>query len=493
MLYLEFYGKSSLCIAVLYLFYILLLQKETFFGSIRYFYLLGLLLSVVIPFVYVYQYVEFETYFSIKGMTMNIEKNTSFEKEFDWFFWGGIAYFIGVLIFIFKFLIELLSVFVFLSKCNTIEKDSFTFVETNKDITPFSFFKYIVYNPSGFSEKEIKVIINHEKAHATGFHSIDILLMQLFKIVFWFNPFVWLYEKALVQNLEFLADKTALNKTSDSQSYQKTLLKANSYNYSCLTNNFYNSLIKKRIIMLNKTKSSTNKLWRYILLIPVFIIFVFGLNQKTIAQTKKNKTEINYSGSNIIVFGFKSDFDTKDINNLKTSMKKHGLKLEIKEIERSSEGLINFIRLTISSPVMTANYNSSITGDLAIKYAEEAGTVAVYSGESISEMVPPPPHIYVKRGDHSSVPPPPPPHIKKGKYGSVPPPPPHKDEYTVKYTTKVELKLTKQERKEVNAELKKVRKEKRKAVKELAKVRAELKKVRLEKKKIDAKLKKEKK
>ena len=100
-------------------------------------------------------------------------------------------------------------------------------------------------------------IIAHEKVHANQYHSIDILLTQLACVVLWFNPFIWLYNKDLKQNLEFSADHDTVNNAVCKKAYQYTLLKTSVPTYQlALSNNFYNSLIKKRIVMLQKSKSA---------------------------------------------------------------------------------------------------------------------------------------------------------------------------------------------------------------------------------------------
>jgi beta-lactamase regulating signal transducer with metallopeptidase domain len=76
-------------------------------------------------------------------------------------------------------------------------------------------------------------------------HSIDVLITRLFSILFWFNPVIWLYQKAILQNLEFIADSEALLKISDKKAYQITLLKITARKLRCFIQSFYQSLIKK--------------------------------------------------------------------------------------------------------------------------------------------------------------------------------------------------------------------------------------------------------
>ena len=141
-------------------------------------------------------------------------------------------------------------------------------MNSNKDIAPFSFFKYIVLNPNAYNTNELNQIIAHEKIHASQFHSIDNLLIQILAIFNWFNPFVWLYTREIQKNLEFIADEHAQGITSKNQNYQHLLLKTISPDYQmALTTNFYNSLIKKRIDMLQKNRSNNTMQFKFLLIL----------------------------------------------------------------------------------------------------------------------------------------------------------------------------------------------------------------------------------
>jgi len=95
---------------------------------------------------------------------------------------------------------------------------------------------------------------------------------------------VWLYKKAMLQNLEFIADSEALKNISDKKSYQITLLKVTTHeNCVAITNPFYQSLIKKRIVMLNKNQSKKVNSWKYALIIPILIGFLFYFQVNVVA------------------------------------------------------------------------------------------------------------------------------------------------------------------------------------------------------------------
>lgn len=81
----------------------------------------------------------------------------------------------------------------------------------NKNILPFSFFHFI-FIPKDIDNDAIDMILAHEKIHAKEFHSLDILIFEIYKTLFWFNPLVWIALKNVKNNHEFIADNINTNK-----------------------------------------------------------------------------------------------------------------------------------------------------------------------------------------------------------------------------------------------------------------------------------------
>lgn len=138
------------------------------------------------------------------------------------------------------------------------------------EIAPFSFFGHIYLNPKQHDQKELAMILSHEKVHVKQRHSLDILLAELCRILFWFNPVAWLMKNAIKENLEFLTDSQLLKKGTNIKKYQYSLLKNMAgEQVSNLANSFNFYHLKKRIKMMNKQKSSNQSLLRYLFFIPV--------------------------------------------------------------------------------------------------------------------------------------------------------------------------------------------------------------------------------
>ena len=379
---MEYLLKASAVIVIFYTCYKVFLERDTFFNQNRWFLLAGLIAAMFIPYIVIPIYVE-QTVTPLEGFvfadaTIQTETNNTFNLVALLTY----AYLVGVLIFAIRFILQLRSLTPILLKNKSNKTEAYKIIKTTKDISPFSFFNYIVYNPDKFSDTELEQIITHEKVHVRQHHTLDIILAQIACIIFWFNPVIWLYNKDLKQNLEFIADETAINYSSCKKSYQYTLLKTSMPTHQlALTNNFYNSLIKKRIVMLHKSKSKKINLLKYTLVIPVLAVFLMSFNTKEVIienaldpvktnslneLLKKNQSditkEIKTASIEVII---KKDFTDSDFEKLKLKFKNEGLTLKVKGIKRNDKGEITAIKIDLSSKTSNANY--SIEANESIK------------------------------------------------------------------------------------------------------------------------------
>jgi hypothetical protein len=291
--------KSSGLVTLFFLAYYFLLQKETFFTSNRWFLLAGLITSTLLPLLVFTKTILVEPSsatidWSQIPVGVPVEK-TSF--EIDWFLTAGFVYALGIAAFLIRFGLDYYSLTKVFKGKTVHQQADFKFIDVEEKLAPFSFFNTIVYNSALYSASELQNIIEHEKVHSEQNHSLDVLLTRLFSILFWFNPVIWLYQKAILQNLEFIADYEALLKISDKKAYQITLLKITAHeNCVALSNHFYQSLIKKRIIMLNKNQSNKRNLWKYALVVPALVAFFMLFQVNVVAQEKvemEKSTTIN--------------------------------------------------------------------------------------------------------------------------------------------------------------------------------------------------------
>ncbi|KQB99999.1 M56 family metallopeptidase [Pedobacter sp. Hv1] len=311
----------AIILAIWFIFYKLLLQKETYYRLNRVVLLGCLVLAFVLPLVPVPAQFSFRTGTSIATpvevnvlepqqvsataqlatakpvpttvqpvTTVKAEEAPLTERLIKWAFWG---YWCGVAILGANLLVQVL-VLLYQAYSKPVMKDGiFRIVELDNDKAPCSFGNTIFINPSKYDWETYNQIIIHEKVHIQQGHSFDLMLTELVVIVQWFNPFAWLYRKELESNLEFLADHAVLNDHQvEIESYQLNLLKVAVPNWSMnITTNYNQSLLKKRIVMMSAKKSNVHIMWKYFVMLPMLVVLLAGLNKPVaFANVEPNTT-----------------------------------------------------------------------------------------------------------------------------------------------------------------------------------------------------------
>jgi TonB family protein len=151
------------------------------------------------------------------------------------------------------------------------------------NIIPFSYFNRIFIPSPEVDESSFDSIVAHEKSHLNQGHYIDLFIIELMTMLQWFNPAVWLYEKSIKEIHEYLADEAVLNDGNNRGKYQALLVnQAMGGPVFLLTNQFNQSLIKKRIIMMKKMKTSRMARLKALLILPLIAgLLVAFANPKT--------------------------------------------------------------------------------------------------------------------------------------------------------------------------------------------------------------------
>lgn len=270
----------NLYLVLFYGFYTLLLRRETFFQLNRIYLISSALLSFFIPVIhsdwvrnlFITQEVQHTLYVYASPITVYHFKPI----EDHHITIGQLMLFIyatGAVILIVKFVWQLLS----LKKI----------IEEPESSGAFSFFKSIRLGVNSDSQD---VIAAHEQVHASQWHSADVLLIEAITIVNWFNPIIYFYRFGIKHIHEFIADRQALINGTDKAEYAMLLLsqtlRAPAHQ---LVNPFFNqSLLKQRIIMLQKSRSHRIALLKYGLLAPLFVLMLM-LSSATISRSKTVK------------------------------------------------------------------------------------------------------------------------------------------------------------------------------------------------------------
>ncbi len=163
-----------------------------------------------------------------------------------------------------------------------IVKDNCKVILLDEKIPAFSFFGYVVISREEFENEALRNIFIHEKVHALQKHWIDLLLVEILSIIFWVNPFVWLFQIAIKQTHELLADDGVIARGFGIGQYQAILInQLMGAEVVGLANNFNHSINKKRMIMMSKEKGPKIRRYKLLLMIPVVAVVLF-FNMKAI-------------------------------------------------------------------------------------------------------------------------------------------------------------------------------------------------------------------
>ncbi len=354
---LLYFAKVNGLIILFYLMYVLFLRNETFFVSNRWYFIIGLLLSLVLPLItftktiWVEPAPVAEFYPEIIPINSTITENPIQESPIDWSLIVLSAYLVISIVIILKIGVELASFYNKIRKHNKQKTTDFTLIHSTTTENPFSFFHYIVINPNLFSEAELQHILTHESIHVKQKHSIDVLLGKLFCALFWVNPIIWLYRKAMLQNLEFIADNETFKRIENKYEYQKTLLKVVTHQHDLsITNQFYQSLIKKRIVMLHTNQSHKKNAWKYATILPLLVGFMLLFQIETVAQVKENSKVAAYAVAEVSFSSILTKNTTdKELRELEKTFSDEKYKLKISKVKRNKEGEIIGIKLSFDS------------------------------------------------------------------------------------------------------------------------------------------------
>ncbi len=299
----QFLLESSICLLAFYLFYYVALRKETFFQLNRLFLLSSPFFAIAIPL-----------------LNINLQQNTleSTSNSFDRmlypavqqvqsvnsFIWQNISqptaafslslgelllifYFIGVGIMLIRLVLGMVRLFKLIRKNKQLKSKGYTVVEMDQQFPAASFFSYIFWNDQHIPDDK-KLIFEHELVHVRQFHSLDVLLMECWVILKWYNPLIYLYRNALQTTHEYIADQYVSQKASSVYQYASLLLQ-HAQDQSCtpLLNTFA-ALIKKRLVMLGQSKSKWYRSLKYCWSIPLFGVLMLLFSFNLVDEIPKN-------------------------------------------------------------------------------------------------------------------------------------------------------------------------------------------------------------
>lgn len=305
---LQYILISTTCLSISYLAYCLFLRKYTNFHYLRLFLIWSLITSMILPLLSVS--IDYTSLFGKEKMTTmllpaNIGSeltdvaNPAKEGFISTHSYLFLRFYLAITsLLILRILIQLVRMLSLYLVSDRRRSGKNMVLYSGFIKSPYSFFRWIFipYNLSDNEEGEN--IITHESIHASQYHSFDILLIELTTAVMWFNPLVWMMKGSLHLVHEYLADEGALSTGIDRLRYQALLInQVTEERLICLSSSFNHSLIKKRMIMMTKSKNNRQNKLKILTLIPLsaaLFLIVALLNGLFPAELQAKSIEPNY-------------------------------------------------------------------------------------------------------------------------------------------------------------------------------------------------------
>jgi hypothetical protein len=275
--FLLYLAESGVCLGLFYLIYRAFLSRETFFSTNRFFLIFSIPLSFLIPLIDIAS--PFRTIMTAPPQSYYpalspIQSDPVGIAEILFF-----IYLLGVGFFLFRLGYKIFQLSLLIRKNGCQKCGQLKFVFIDQDTAPFSFFNFFFLNKFSISQHDLLRILDHELVHINQYHTIDLLIIELLTVVEWFNPFVRPYKKSLKETHEYLADNKVIAQGCSRAKYQMLIFEQHvGLNLFEFVNSFNQSLIKRRITMMTKSKSKTWAKSKFLLMIPVicFLVLAFA-------------------------------------------------------------------------------------------------------------------------------------------------------------------------------------------------------------------------
>ena len=293
-------GKVAVALLVFYLFYRFLLKKETFHRFNRVVLVGTAVLSFLLPLCIITIRKPVEMDLQITGQAVALPDLSAAEiapvaePSAPWWptslavlFWAGVAF---VLV---RVVVSILCIARIVRRGECVrEEDGCKVIVTDRNIDPFSWMRFIVLSRKDW-EGDHASILAHEKAHIAYRHSVELLLVDVMSALQWFNPAIWMLRADLQELHEYEADDAVLRNGANLREYQYLLIrKAVSKSGYSVANSFNHSILKNRITMMSKSKSSLARGLRALYLLPLICLGI-GLQARTV-YVPKDKDSKNF-------------------------------------------------------------------------------------------------------------------------------------------------------------------------------------------------------
>lgn len=269
--WLHYLLEANIYLGVFYALYFLLLDRETYYKLNRFYLLCTPVLSYIIPLVQVGWLKSYEESGKVVATIIynpRLHQNIATTAFFTWQNVLVIGYVTGAVVMLTLFAFKVAQLLKLTRTQKSLLHNKYKLVKVEDANTAFSFFNYVFI---GTNVSGADTMLRHELVHIDEKHSVDIVFLELVKIVNWFNPFIYLLQRSLKTVHEYIADERTAAYESDTLTYSSFLV-SNAYGLSgsSISNSFFNyNLLKKRIIMLNQKRSGNLARLKYLAALPV--------------------------------------------------------------------------------------------------------------------------------------------------------------------------------------------------------------------------------
>ena len=381
--FLVYILKSAVCLAMFYLFYRLLLSKETFHRFNRIALLGVMLLSCLLPLVKV----TVEQVSPVNAQVMSMEDlllmyqwNSEAVVEegsrpFHWQEGLVLVYFVGLFFVIVRHLWSLGRMLYLIrhSRCERLD-NGIRLVVHRRKLAPFSGMRYIVISETDLKESGHHILV-HEMAHIHYRHSWDLLLAEACAWLQWFNPAIWLLKQELQNIHEYEADEEVLRQGINAKEYQMLLIKkAVGARLYSIANSFNHSSLKKRITMMIRKKSNPWARAKYLYVLPLAAVTVAAFARPEISQPLDEISSVKVNDLSAVL----ETYADKNVSNPAEKTK-----LKMKVVDEKGKPII-------AATVLVANTtNGTITdenGNFTLEVGTDQSIQVAYIGMSTVTM-----------------------------------------------------------------------------------------------------------
>lgn len=284
MTFIQYILMASACLSLFYLAYRMVYHHETNFRQLRIFLMGSVVLSLLIPFnPYTIDLVPDNTSVLTRqeSVTLMLPADPAETGQpvhvLNWQRMAMQIYFLIALILVSRIVLQLVTLALQYLRAEKIRQDGCVILLHHRFRNTFSFFNWIFIRRDASSQEDLQPIITHEKIHASQYHSVDLIVVELLTAAMWFNPLIWMMRNSVQLVHEYLADEGALSTGIDRLRYQALLInQVTEERLVCLSSSFNHSLIKKRMKMMTHAEVKHRSGMKIMTLLPLSITLLLA-------------------------------------------------------------------------------------------------------------------------------------------------------------------------------------------------------------------------